>query len=158
MESSFLQKIELFGFKSFPEKTEISFDKGVTCIVGPNGCGKSNIADAIRWVLGERSPKHLRSTHMADVIFAGTEFRKPLALAEVTLTFDNQTRWLPLDFNEVMISRRLHITGEGEYLINKIKCRYRDIQALVMDTGLGAGAYSMIEQGRIDYIFNPSPD
>ncbi|MBI4431388.1 MAG: chromosome segregation protein SMC [Candidatus Omnitrophica bacterium] len=158
MELLYLKRIELFGFKSFSEKTEVIFSKGVTCIVGPNGCGKSNIADALRWVLGERSPKHLRSSQMTDVIFAGTESRKPLGLAEVNLVFDNHTRWLPLEFNEAVITRRLYSSGESEYLINKTRCRYRDIQALIVDTGLGIGSYSMMEQGRVDYILNATPE
>lgn len=158
MDPFYLKKIDIFGFKSFSDKTEVLFNKGVTCIVGPNGCGKSNIADAIRWVLGERSPKHLRGSQMSDVIFAGTEIRKPLSMAEVDLTFDNQSRWLPIDYNEVTISRRLYRTGEGEYLINKTRCRYRDILALLADTGLGVGSYSMIEQGRVDYILNADPE
>lgn len=158
MDILYLKKIELFGFKSFADKTEVIFNQGVTCIVGPNGCGKSNISDALRWVLGERSPKHLRSSQMTDVIFAGTELRKPLGMAEVNLIFDNHTRWLPIDYNEVVITRRVYNSGESEYLINKTKCRYRDIQALIVDTGLGMGSYSMMEQGRVDYILNATPE
>ncbi len=158
MDILYLKKIELFGFKSFADKTEVIFNHGVTCIVGPNGCGKSNISDALRWVLGERSPKHLRSSQMTDVIFAGTELRKPLGMAEVNLIFDNHTRWLPIDYNEVVITRRVYNSGESEYLINKTRCRYRDIQALIVDTGLGMGSYSMMEQGRVDYILNATPE
>ncbi|MBI4358923.1 MAG: chromosome segregation protein SMC [Candidatus Omnitrophica bacterium] len=150
----YLKKIELFGFKSFAEKTEIVFERGVTCIVGPNGCGKSNISDAIRWVLGERSAKLLRGSRMEDVIFSGTDFRKPLNLSEVSLTIDNSDQKLPLQYEEVVITRRLHRSGESEYLINKTPCRLKDIQDLILDTGVGSNSYSMIEQGRIDYILN----
>jgi chromosome segregation protein len=153
-----LKKIELFGFKSFADKTEVTFDTGVTCVVGPNGCGKSNISDAIRWVLGERSAKLLRGSKMEDVIFNGTDFRKPLALAEVSLTIDNATRGLPIDYNEVTITRRLYRSGESEYLVNKTVCRLKDIQDLILDTGIGSSSYSMIEQGRIDYILNADAD
>lgn len=153
-----LKKLELFGFKSFADKTQITFDQGVTCVVGPNGCGKSNISDAIRWVLGERSPKMLRGSKMEDVIFNGTDFRKPIALAEVTLTIDNADRGLPIDYQEVSLTRRLYRSGESEYLINKTACRLKDIQDLILDTGLGSSMYSMIEQGRIDYILNAEPE
>ncbi len=149
-----LKKLELFGFKSFAERTEVLFDEGVTCVVGPNGCGKSNISDAIRWVLGERSAKLLRGSKMEDVIFNGTDFRKPLAFAEVSLTIDNTDRGLPIDYQEVTIARRLYRSGESEYLINRTACRLKDIQDLILDTGIGSSAYSMIEQGRIDYILN----
>lgn len=150
--------MELFGFKSFAEKTEVFFDQGVTCIVGPNGCGKSNISDAIRWVLGERSAKLLRGSKMEDVIFNGTDYRKPLGMAEVSLTIDNSDRGLPIDYQEVTITRRLYRSGESEYLINKTPCRLKDIQDLILDTGIGSNSYSMIEQGRIDYILNADPE
>lgn len=149
-----LKKLELFGFKSFADKTEIIFDQGVTCVVGPNGCGKSNISDSIRWVLGERSAKLLRGSKMEDVIFNGTDFRKPLAMAEVSLTIDNTDRGLPIDYHEVTLTRRLYRSGDSEYLINKTVCRLKDIQDLILDTGIGSSSYSMIEQGRIDYILN----
>lgn len=149
-----LKKLELIGFKSFSDRTEIAFDEGVTCVVGPNGCGKSNISDAIRWVLGERSAKLLRGSRMEDVIFNGTDFRKPLAMAEVSLTIDNTDRGLPIDYQEVTLTRRLYRSGESEYLINKTLCRLKDIQDLILDTGIGSNSYSMIEQGRIDYILN----
>lgn len=150
----YLKKIEIFGFKSFAEKTEILFERGVTCIVGPNGCGKSNISDSIRWVLGERSAKLLRGSKMEDVIFSGTEFRKPLNLAEVSLTIDNTDQKLPIQYEEVVLTRRLHRSGESEYLLNRTPCRLKDIQDLILDTGIGSNSYSMIEQGRIDYILN----
>ncbi|MFA6599446.1 MAG: chromosome segregation protein SMC [Candidatus Omnitrophota bacterium] len=153
-----LKKLELFGFKSFADRTTVAFDEGVTCVVGPNGCGKSNISDAIRWVLGERSAKLLRGSKMEDVIFNGTDFRKPLALAEVSLTIDNTTRGLPIDYNEVTLTRRLYRSGESEYLLNKTVCRLKDIQDLILDTGIGSSSYSMIEQGRIDYILNADAD
>lgn len=150
----YLKKIEIFGFKSFADKTELVFERGVTCIVGPNGCGKSNISDSIRWVLGERSAKLLRGSKMEDVIFSGTEFRKPLNLAEVSLTIDNADQKLPIQYEEVVITRRLHRSGESEYLLNRTPCRLKDIQDLILDTGIGSNSYSMIEQGRIDYILN----
>lgn len=153
-----LIKLTLFGFKSFADKTEVHFDKGVTCVVGPNGCGKSNISDSIRWVLGERSAKMLRGSKMEDVIFNGTDFRKPLAMCEVALTIDNHDRGLPIDYNEVTIARRLYRSGESEYLINKTACRLKDIQDLILDTGIGSNSYSMIEQGRIDYILSADPE
>jgi chromosome segregation protein len=153
-----LKKLELLGFKSFAEKTEVAFDQGVTCIVGPNGCGKSNVSDAIRWVLGERSAKLLRGSTMEDVIFNGTEVRKPLAFAEVSLTIDNADRGMPIEYNEVTITRRLYRTGESEYLLNKTQCRLKDIQDLILDTGIGSSSYSMIEQGRIDYILKADPE
>lgn len=153
-----LLRLELFGFKSFADKTVIHFDQGVTCIVGPNGCGKSNISDSIRWVLGERSAKLLRGSSMEDVIFSGTEFRKPLSMVEVAITIDNSDKGLPIDFKEVTIARRLYRSGESEYLINKTPCRLRDIQDLILDTGIGSSSYSMIEQGRIDYILNADAD
>src|SRR3989338_5874862 len=153
-----LKKIELFGFKSFADKTEVFFEPGVTCIVGPNGCGKSNISDAIRWVLGERSAKLLRGSKMEDVIFAGTESRKPVNFAEVSLTIDNGDQKLPIQYEEVVITRRLHRSGESENLLNKTPCRLKDIMNLILDTGIGSNSYSMIEQGRIDFILNAEAD
>ncbi|HNX69394.1 MAG TPA: chromosome segregation protein SMC [Candidatus Omnitrophota bacterium] len=153
-----LKKLEILGFKSFADKTEILFDSGVTCIVGPNGCGKSNVSDSIRWVLGERSAKLLRGSTMEDVIFNGTEVRKPLAFAEVSLTIDNADRGMPIEYNEVTLTRRLYRTGESEYFLNKTLCRLKDIQDLILDTGIGSSSYSMIEQGRIDYILRADPE
>ncbi len=153
-----LKKLELLGFKSFADKTDVLFDHGVTCIVGPNGCGKSNVSDAIRWVLGERSAKLLRGSTMEDVIFNGTEVRKSLAFAEVSLTIDNADRGMPIEYNEVTLTRRLYRTGESEYLLNKTLCRLKDIQDLILDTGIGSSSYSMIEQGRIDYILKADPE
>lgn len=150
----YLKKIELFGFKSFAHKTEIVFEPGITCIVGPNGCGKSNVSDSIRWVLGERSAKLLRGSKMEDVIFAGTDFKKPVHFAEVSLTIDNSDHKMPIQYEEVVLTRRLHRSGESEYLINRTPCRLKDIQDIILDTGLGSNDYSMIGQGRIDHILS----
>src|SRR5712691_10862693 len=144
-----LQSLELVGFKSFADKTVFEFHEGVTAIVGPNGCGKSNVLDAVRWVLGEQSAKALRGSEMADVIFNGTDGRKAIGRAEVSMTFadvDPKLLSLPgvnLDFSEVTITRRVHRDGQGEYFINKTPCRLRDIQGLFMDTGIGRSSYSL---------------
>ena len=122
-----LKRLDLIGFKSFADKTEVLFDRGVTCVVGPNGCGKSNISDSIRWVLGERSAKLLRGSKMEEVIFSGTQFRTAPSMAEVSLTIDNEDRGLPIDYNEVTITLRLYRNGDSEYLINKTPCRLKDI-------------------------------
>jgi len=148
----FLKRLECYGFKSFADRTSFDFEKGVTALVGPNGCGKSNVVDAIRWVLGEQSAKSLRGSEMTDVIFNGTASRRPLGYAEVFLHFDNAGRILPVDFEEVVVGRRLYRTGESEYSINKRPCRLRDVREMFMDTGVGAGAYSIIEQGRVDAL------
>lgn len=154
----FLKSIEIRGFKSFADKTQLSFKKGVTAVVGPNGSGKSNISDAIRWVLGEQSVKTLRGGKMEDVIFAGTQFRKPVGLAQVNLTLDNSQGELPLDYSDVTISRRLYRNGDSEYLINNNSCRLKDVQELFMDTGIGKEGYSIIGQGKIDAILSGKPD
>src|SRR2546426_709918 len=160
----YLKSIQLIGFKSFAEKTTLEFLPGVTAIVGPNGCGKSNISDAIRWVLGEQSAKALRGSEMADVIFNGTDGRKAIGMAEVSMTFadvDPKTLSLPgvtLDFNEVTISRRVYRDGTGEYLLNKTQCRLRDIQGMFMDTGIGRSSYSLMAQGQIDQILSAHPE
>lgn len=153
-----LKSVVINGFKSFADKTEIDFTGGIVAIVGPNGCGKSNIADAIRWVLGEQSAKTLRGTKMDDVIFAGSESRKPVNYAEVSLYLDNQNRELKIDYSEVVITRRLYRTGESEYLINKQQARLKDIADLFVDTGLGKEAFSIIGQGRIDEILSTKPE
>lgn len=145
-----LKKLELFGFKSFAEKTEITFEDGITVIVGPNGCGKSNVIDAIKWVLGEQSVKSLRGNEMADVIFNGTDKRPSLGYAEVSLTIQNNKGLLPLEYSEVCITRRLYTSGESEYLLNKQASRLKDIRELFLDTGFGANAYSVIEQGNVE--------
>ncbi|HHX41575.1 MAG TPA: AAA family ATPase, partial [Armatimonadetes bacterium] len=147
-----LKRLELFGFKTFADRTELEFLPGVTAVVGPNGSGKSNIADAIQWVLGEQSMRSLRSLSAQDVIFAGTHRRRPLGFAEASLTFDNETRSLPLDFDEVTVTRRLYRSGESDYLINKVPCRLRDIHELFLDTGVGCDAYSIVGQGEIDAV------
>ncbi|MEW5693888.1 MAG: AAA family ATPase [Candidatus Hydrogenedentota bacterium] len=153
----FLKEIELFGFKSFADKTNISFNDGITMIVGPNGCGKSNILDAVRWVLGEQSAKLLRGGRMEDVIFNGTKKRPALNFAEITLLLDNTTKFLQTELSEVSITRRLFRDGESIYLLNKQPCRLKDIVDLFLDTGIGKSAYSIIEQGRIDLIINFKP-
>jgi chromosome segregation protein len=152
----FLKRLEIYGFKSFADKTVLDFTSGVTALVGPNGCGKSNVVDAIRWALGEQSAKSLRGSEMVDLIFNGTATRRPLGYAQVSLVFDNVVRHLPVDAEEVAITRRLYRTGESEYMINGQPCRLRDIRELFMDTGVGVGAYSIIEQGRIDALLQAS--
>ena len=150
----YLKRLDIQGFKSFAEKIALDFNAGITSVVGPNGSGKSNISDAIRWVMGEQSIKALRGSKMEDVIFAGTEHRKPLGFAEVSITIDNSDQKLPIEFDEVTITRRIFRSGESEYLINKAQCRLKDIIELFMDTGLGRDGYSVIGQGRIDEILS----
>jgi len=153
-----LKKLEIFGFKSFAEKTSLEFEPGVTAIVGPNGCGKSNIVDSMKWVLGEQSAKELRGGSMEDVIFNGTELAERVNFAEVTLTISNESGKLPIDFSEVTISRRLFRSGESEYLINKAPVRLKDIQELIAGTGIGTKAYSLMEQGKMDLIISSRPE
>ncbi|HYH01857.1 MAG TPA: chromosome segregation protein SMC [Bacillota bacterium] len=150
----YLKRLEILGFKSFADKIKLEFLPGVTAVVGPNGSGKSNISDALRWVLGEQSIKNLRGAKMDDVIFAGSELRKPLGLAEVTMVLDNTDHSVPLDFAEISVTRRLFRSGVSEYLINKSPVRLKDIQELFFDTGLGKDAYSVIGQGKIDSILS----
>lgn len=150
----FLKRLEVYGFKSFAEKTELSFTNGITAIVGPNGSGKSNVGDAVRWVLGEQSAKQLRGGKMEDIIFNGTEKRRKLSFCEVTLVFDNQDRMLPIDYTEVAITRRLYRSGESEYCINRTPCRLKDVTELLLDTGIGKEGYSIIGQGKIDHILS----
>ncbi len=153
------KKVELNGFKSFADKTEIKFDNGVTCIVGPNGCGKSNVADSIRWVFGEQSAKTMRGSNMQDVIFGGTQTRKSQSFCEVTLTFDNSTHmFTDLEYDEVAFTRRLFRSGESEYLINKQPCRMKDIVDRLHNVGLGKEGYSIIGQGKIEQIMNAKPE
>ena len=154
----FLKSLEIRGFKSFADNTELKFKKGVTAVVGPNGSGKSNISDAVRWVLGEQSIRVLRGGRMEDVIFSGTQFRKPLGLAQVTLTLDNSDEQLETEYNEVTISRRIFRSGESEYLINNNKCRLKDITNLFMDTGIGKEGYSLIGQGKIEAVLSGKPE
>ena len=153
-----LKSIELYGFKSFANKMVFKFDEGITGIVGPNGSGKSNVADAVRWVLGEQSAKQLRGSKMQDVIFAGTEARKPLGYCQVDLTIDNHDNKMPIEYSEVTVSRRVYRSGEGEYFINGANCRMRDVQELFMDTGVGQEGYSIIGQGQIDKILSNKPN
>jgi len=150
----FLKCIEMQGFKSFADKIILHFEKGITSVVGPNGSGKSNISDAVRWVLGEQSAKSLRGSKMEDVIFAGTQHRKPVGFAHVSLTLDNSDKTIPLDYSEITISRRVYRSGESEYFINKTACRMKDVHELFMNTGIGKEGYSIIGQGRIDEILS----
>ncbi|HJY54436.1 MAG TPA: AAA family ATPase, partial [Candidatus Udaeobacter sp.] len=153
-----LQSLELFGFKSFADKTVFNFHEGVTAIVGPNGCGKSNVLDAVRWALGEQSAKSLRGDEMADVIFNGAETRKPVGFAEVSLTFTDCAEELGIEWHDVRVTRRVYRDGNSEYLLNKTPCRLRDIQSLFADTGIARTAYSTMEQGRIDMILSSRPE
>ena len=153
-----LNQLEIFGFKSFAQKIVIPFEPGITAIVGPNGCGKSNVVEAIRWVLGEQRAGTFRSQRMEDVIFAGTRQRKALGMAEVALKIENRDNALPVEFAEVVLTRRLFRSGESDYLLNKIPCRLLDITNLLMDTGLGQGAYAVMEQGMVDEIISDKTD
>ena len=146
----YLKSIEVQGFKSFANKIIFDFHNGITGIVGPNGSGKSNVADAVRWVLGEQSAKQLRGSKMEDVIFAGTQNRKPVGFAYVAITLDNSDHALPVDYNEVTVSRRVFRSGESEYKINGHSCRLKDVTELFYDTGIGKEGYSIIGQGQID--------
>ena len=152
-----LKALEIQGFKSFPDKTRLTFGKGITAVVGPNGSGKSNISDAVRWVLGEQSIKTLRGSKMEDVIFNGTVNRKPVGFAQVTLTIDNESRSYDVDSNEIVVTRRLYRTGESEYRINNALVRLKDVHELFMDTGLGRDGYSMVGQGKISEIVSSKP-
>lgn len=153
-----LRRLEAYGFKSFAEKTELEFGQGITAIVGPNGSGKSNISDAIRWALGEQSLRNLRGTKMEDVIFAGSNNRRPLGVAEVSLVFDNSDGQLPLEYNEVIITRRVFRSGDSEYYINKTACRLKDIHDMLADTGLGRDSMTVISQNKVDEILSSKPE
>ena len=154
-----LTRLEVAGFKSFAKKTELQFGSGITAVIGPNGSGKSNISDAVRWVLGEQSARALRGTKMEDVIFNGTEKRKPQSMCEVTLTFDNEDHKLPVEYSEVAVTRRMYRSGESEYVLNGKTCRLKDIMELFRDTGIGKDGYSIISQGKVDEILsNKSSD
>ncbi|MCX5657282.1 MAG: AAA family ATPase, partial [Candidatus Omnitrophica bacterium] len=148
------KSLELYGFKSFAEKTKLEFEPGITAIVGPNGCGKSNVSDAIKWVLGEQSPRELRGLKMEDIIFNGTSLKEAVNFSEVSLTLSNEEKILPIEYEEITISRRLFRSGESEYLLNKTPVRLRDIQELFMGTGIGISAYSLLEQGKMDLILS----
>ncbi len=150
----YLKRLEMKGFKSFPDKIEIEFDTGVTCVVGPNGSGKSNITDAVRWVLGEQKVKALRGSKMEDIIFNGTRHRKPLGIAEVSLVFDNTDRKLAVDYGEVKVTRKIFRSGDTDYLLNDTPCRLKDIRDVFVDTGIGVDGYSIIGQGRIESILS----
>ena len=152
------KSLELVGFKSFAEKTRFDFEPGVTAIVGPNGCGKSNVADAIRWVMGEQNARLLRGLKMEDVIFNGTDQRKPIGLAEVSLTLSGVDKRLNVDYSEITVTRRVLRSGEGQYFINKNLCRLKDIDDLFMGTGIGLSAYSIIEQGKMDMVLSSKPE
>jgi len=154
----YFKRLEIFGFKSFADKITVNFEPGITCIVGPNGCGKTNIVDAIRWVLGEQSVKQLRAGKMEDIIFNGSRTRKPLGLAEVSLSLDNSQNILPVEYQEVTVTRRLFRSGESEYYINKTPCRLKDITALFLDTGMGTDTYSLMEEKKINFILNSKPE
>ena len=154
----YLKSIEIHGFKSFANKIVFDFHNGITGIVGPNGSGKSNVADAVRWVLGEQSAKQLRGASMQDVIFAGTENRKPLSYAYVAITLDNADHQLAVDYSEVTVARRVYRSGESEYLINGNPCRLKDVSELFYDTGIGKEGYSIIGQGQIERILSGKPE
>ena len=154
----YLKSIEIQGFKSFANRILFEFHNGITGIVGPNGSGKSNVADAVRWVLGEQRIKQLRGGSMQDVIFSGTQMRKPQGFAYVAITLDNSDHKLPIGFDEVTISRRLYRSGESEYKINGSTCRLKDINELFYDTGIGKEGYSIIGQGQIDKILSGKPE
>ncbi|MEN6476942.1 MAG: AAA family ATPase, partial [Rectinema sp.] len=154
----FLKSLEIFGFKSFADRTLIEFSDGISALLGPNGCGKSNVVDAIKWVVGEQSPRSLRAESMEDIIFNGTETRKPLSVAEVTVTISNESGRLPLDVPEIAIKRRLYRSGESEYLINGRQAKLKEIRELFWDTGIGKSAYSVMEQGKIDQILSSKPE
>src|SRR5438034_5216926 len=156
-----IRRVEISGFKSFADRVVFSFDDGITGVVGPNGCGKSNVVDAVRWAMGEQSAKHLRGRAMEDVIFAGSESRPATGMAEVSLSFQNDGRLVPAQyagFGEITVTRRLFRSGESEYEINKTACRLLDITELFLGTGVGTRAYSIIEQGRIGLIVSAKPE
>jgi len=153
-----LKSLSILGFKSFADRVRLAFGEGITAIVGPNGSGKSNIADAIQWVLGEQNVRALRADNSTEVIFAGSAGRKPLGMAEVSLTVDNSAGLLPIDFAEVTVTRRLYRSGESEYLINKTPCRLKDIVELFMDTGLGRAAYAILTQNEVDIVLSAKPE
>ncbi len=154
----YLKSIEVQGFKSFANRILFEFHNGITGIVGPNGSGKSNVADAVRWVLGEQRAKQLRGAKMEDVIFSGTEIRKPVSYAYVAITLDNSDRALPVEYDEVVVTRKVFRSGESEYLINGNTCRLKDVNELFYDTGIGKEGYSIIGQGQIDRILSGKPE
>lgn len=153
-----LKRLDIVGFKSFADTIKLEFERGITAVVGPNGCGKSNIIDAIRWCMGEMSNKSLRSSVMMDVVFNGSGSRPPQNLSEVTLTFDNSDKRLPIDYEEVSITRKLFRSGESEYYMNRTQCRLRDIRELFLDTGMGEDGYSYMAQGKVEWILQAKPE
>jgi len=154
----FLKSVEIMGFKSFADRTRIEFSGGISALLGPNGCGKSNVVDSVKWVLGEQSTKNMRAEKMEDVIFNGTETRKALNVAEVTLVIANDEGILDLDMPEVAIKRRLYRNGESEYLVNNTPVRLKELRELFFDTGIGKSAYSIMEQGKIDQVLSNKPE
>jgi chromosome segregation protein len=154
----YLKKVEACGFKSFADKTVLTFEQGISGIIGPNGCGKSNISDSIRWCLGEQRAKSMRSSNMQEVIFGGTQTRATTGMAEISLTFDNSQNILPIDYSEVVVTRRLFRSGESEYFINKTQCRFKDIRDMFLDTGVGSSGYSIIEQDKVDFLTTAKPE
>ena len=154
----YLKQLDILGFKSFADKTRLTFEPGMIAIVGPNGCGKSNVSDAIRWVLGEQRPTALRCTKLADVVFNGTDTRKPLGLCEVSITFADCEKELGTEYDEVTITRRVYRDGSGEYFINKVRCGLKDVKRLFMGTGIGTTSYSVMAQGQIDQILSSKPE
>ena len=154
----FLKCLDIYGFKSFADRTHIDFSEGITTLLGPNGCGKSNIVDSIKWVLGEQGTKTLRASKMEDVIFNGNDKRKPMPFAEVALTIDNSNGKLNHPASEIEIKRRIFRSGDTEYYLNRERCKLREIKELLMDTGVGKSAYSVLEQGKIDQIISMRPE
>ncbi|MDR0734558.1 MAG: chromosome segregation protein SMC [Elusimicrobiota bacterium] len=154
----YLKAIEIIGFKSFADKVRLNFEPGVSCIVGPNGCGKSNVIDSVRWAIGEMSWKSLRSGSMVDIIFNGTKKRPALNMAQVNMVFDNTSRKLPVDFGEVTVARKIFRSGESEYFLNRVQCRLKDIREMFLDTGIGGEGYAIIDQGSIEQILSASPE
>ena len=154
----YLKALEIYGFKSFANKVKMPLKPGITCIVGPNGCGKSNVVDALKWCIGEMSWKSLRMPSMMDVIFAGTTKRQGLSMGEVAMTFDNDSRKLPLDFNEVTVTRKIYRSEESEYFINKVQCRLKDIREMFLDTGIGTDGYAIIDQGEVETVLSSSAE
>ena len=154
----YLKALEIYGFKSFANKIKMPLKPGITCIVGPNGCGKSNVVDSIKWCIGEMSWKSLRMPSMMDVIFSGTTKRQALSMGEVAMTFDNESRKLPLDFSEVTVTRKIYRSEESEYFINKVQCRLKDIREMFLDTGIGTDGYAIIDQGEVETVLNSSAE
>src|SRR5258705_6313852 len=156
-----LKRLEMIGFKSFAQKTTVDLNPGITAVVGPNGCGKSNIVDALRWAMGEQSARHLRGHHMEDVVFAGSDTLPATGMAEVSIVFDNEDGRGPAEYSnysEIMVTRRLFRSGESEYSINKMDCRLKDVVDLFLGTGVGSKAYSIVEQGKVDELVNAKPE